>query len=434
MSVLILVLFGCLRIPETIRDIRELPQDHTHYIEFNRVLLPDEAQHGMDARYNALYFAPWHQGNPDLPKDPVIRQFQKFKKNPGYGENRRKRYASWVGSLLDNAKLDHYPNAGFTAITTDNTDLRLLPTHKPVFSSPGGYPFDRLQESWIAANTPLYVYHMTADKAWFLVGTPYATGWMASRCVAFADTDFTKKWERGGYAVVIRDKTPLYDDQDHFLFPASLGSIFPAVGETADAIRVLVAQADLSRKAVIRETVISKESAAVKPLKMTGVNMAKIANELINETYGWGGVYENRDCSAMIRDLYAPFSLWLSRHSEDQAKQDGLFIDLQNLSPEEKERMILKQGIPYLTLLWIKGHIMLYIGEHEGQPLVFHNFWGVRTKDFLGRPGRKIIGQAAITTLHPGIELYNFASPEGDYLNSIAGMTLLVNPTGQEGL
>jgi hypothetical protein len=94
--------------------------------------------------------------------------------------------------------------------------------------------------------------------------------------------------------------------------------------------------------------------------------------------------------------------------------------------------MILKKGIPYLTLIWRRGHIMLYIGSHQGRVLVFHNFWGVRTKGFLGRETKKIVGHAAITTLHPGMEFQDGDKPESDYLNGILGMTLLANPGNPE--
>ena len=44
--------------------------------------------------------------------------------------------------------------------------------------------------------------------------------------------------------------------------------------------------------------------------------------------------------------------------------------------------MILEQGMPFLTLIWMKGHIMLYIGNEHGRALVFHEFWGIKTGDF----------------------------------------------------
>ena len=90
--------------------------------------------------------------------------------------------------------------------------------------------------------------------------------------------------------------------------------------------------------------------------------------------------------------------------------------------------MILKQGIPYLTLLWMKGHIMLYMGTYEEKILVFHNFWSVGPKDWMGSRERKIVGHAAITTLQPGMELYETDTTKGNYLNYVLGMTQLIKP------
>lgn len=161
-----------------------------------------------------------------------------------------------------------------------------------------------------------------------------------------------------------------------------------------------------------------------KPLPFTYINAVNIANEFIDEPYGWGGLYGNRDCSAMTRDFFAPFGIWLPRHSEDQAKQLGQYIDLQDLDPEQKEKIILEQGVPYLSLLWRKGHIMLYIGNENGRALIFHNIWGLRTTDCDGKEGRKIIGKAVITTLHPGKEL-NYLDPEGLLIKHLSALAIL---------
>jgi len=241
-----------------------------------------------------------------------------------------------------------------------------------------------------------------------------------------------KTWERGHYAVIIKDKIPVYDEEGRFIFKAPLGSVFPKTGEDAKRIKLLVAVADQNGRAFIKSAFVSIAEATSKPLRLTTFNIADLANELINEPYGWGGLYQNRDCSAMIRDLFTPFGLWLPRHSADQAKEVGTFIDLQRLSPKEKEMMILKRGVPYLTLIWRRGHIMLYIGSYQGNALIFHNLWGVRTKDFLGRESRKIVGHAAITTIHPGLELHDNGAPDSDLLSGVLGMTVLVGSENEK--
>ena len=65
---------------------------------------------------------------------------------------------------------------------------------------------------------------------------------------------------------------------------------------------------------------------------------------------------------------------------------------------------------------------MLYIGQNDDKAIVFHNIWGLRTKDELGR---KIIGKSVITTLDPGKNLRN-ADPNGSLIKRVEGITLLV--------
>ena len=138
-------------------------------------------------------------------------------------------------------------------------------------------------------------------------------------------------------------------------------------------------------------------------------------------------MYQNRDCSATMKDLFSPFGIWLPRNSMDQAAKGVVFIDLSRLSCKEKEKMIISKGIPYLTLIWLRGHIMLYIGSYKGRAMVFHNLWGIKTKSFLGKEGRKIVGHAAITTVSPGKDLYN-TDPKDGILGKIVGMILLIPP------
>ena len=92
-------------------------------------------------------------------------------------------------------------------------------------------------------------------------------------------------------------------------------------------------------------------------------------------------------------------------NSSAQAKA-WQFISFVKASPSGKESIIKDEGVPFATLLWLRGHITLYIGEYKGEPVMFHNVWGVRTDDGNGE-GRHIIGRAVVTSLQPGAELPN---------------------------
>ena len=101
---------------------------------------------------------------------------------------------------------------------------------------------------------------------------------------------------------------------------------------------------------------------------------------MVGQAYGWGGSLADRDCSATIRDLFVPFGLWLPRNSSKQAKQ-GTVIPLSDLSPNQREKFLVEKGVPFLTLVRIPGHIMLYIGTHEDRAVVLHTIWGLRTRN-----------------------------------------------------
>jgi len=435
------LLAGCLKQADTVKDVSDLRQDHASYLSDTvktKDILAAETQSLMDEDYNIIYFSVWHQRQPfhALP-ERVFFDFKKFSVNLGYGENKIKHSKAWIKKLQQNAFLENYPNALYFAITTRNTNLRILPTQGPHFNSSEGdsssWPFDNLQRSSVAANTPIFVCHISADKAWALVETCYTFGWIPVEDFARVDAGFIKTWESGRYAVITRDQTSILDADDNFILRTSLGYIFPLVKEMPDKLEILVAAADENTNAVIKHGFVRREMSTVKPLRFNYANAAKIADELIGEPYGWGGLYGNRDCSSMTRDFFAPFGIWLPRHSEDQVKEVGNYIELQGLSPEQKEKIILEKGIPYLSLLWRKGHVMLYIGEKNGRALIFHNIWGIKTRDSAGEEGRRIIGQAVITTLHLGYELSCLDQQEGYLLNRISALNVLVpyNPYNQ---
>ena len=197
--------------------------------------------------------------------------------------------------------------------------------------------------------------------------------------------------------------------------------VFPLLKESKRNYHILTAAATTTKYAYSKESVISKAHARRMPVPLNIENVSSICGKLTNKPYGWGGLYNNRDCSAMIKDIYTPFGIWLPRNSTSQAKNGGLFFDLSNLEAESKEEFILNNAVPYLTLLWFPGHIMLYIGEKDEDPIVFHNIWGIRTND---ERKRKIIGKSVITTLQPGEGIEN-ADETADFLERIKAMTLI---------
>jgi hypothetical protein len=144
--------------------------------------------------------------------------------------------------------------------------------------------------------------------------------------------------------------------------------------------------------------------------------------EVFKSNYGWGGMYGQRDCSSMLRDMYAPFGIWLPRNSSQQAKV-GKIINLENLTDDEKIAIIKNQAVPFQTLLYKEGHIVLYVGTFENEIVVFHNTWGIKTKkDDI--EGRVVVGKTVFSTLRLGEDVQDY-DKEGEILTNLKSMNIL---------
>ncbi|MDD4463772.1 MAG: SH3 domain-containing protein [Desulfobacterales bacterium] len=427
---LLLVLGACSGL-EPIQDLRILDQNpaaHLNPVDSGRPIMDARNQLIACKAFQDRLFAPWRRQTPEYSESFPEQKLLRFGRNPGYGENRRLHDAAWIRDIARNADMDAYPNACFPAITIRNTDIRALPTHKPHFTSfqsPGqGYPFDNLQESAMAVNTPVFLSHISRDRAWVLAESHYCLGWIPAADVARTDEAFIQAWQCGSHICMVKDEAPVCDESGTYHFKAPLGSIFPLIAKNDAGYRIRIAVPDENRRAVIKPAAVEASLACGQPMAMTTANVARVAMELSGEPYGWGGILMNRDCSAMIKDLFAPFGIWLPRNSSEQAEQSR-FSDLRNLPDAEKKTRILMNGVPFATLLWFKGHIMLYIGGFRNEPLVFHNTWGVPTKGLFGKSDRAIIGCASVTTLAPGRERRDFDRKKGTLLQRVERMIFL---------
>ena len=189
----------------------------------------------------------------------------------------------------------------------------------------------------------------------------------------------------------------------------------------------MVARAEQTGQAQELRARVSKSEAKRHPLEFNGAAIARIGNLLIGTPYGWGEMFEDRDCSAMVRDFFIHFGIWLPRGSYDQV-HSGTTISLAGKSAADKARLLSEKGIPFQTLIHLKGHVMLYVGTVDGTPLVFHDLWGVSFKGKDGKDAKQIIGKAVISTLTPGSELNLTSKPLMARISKMRNVTDLCAP------
>jgi len=399
-----------------IKDTIEIPQE-TEPFSKKIVAMSAEEQLEYDRRYNERFFAPWDWGAVNLSKGEKTWQF-KYAKERTYREDRTSIPRSWYKKQIKNSNFKDSDSLSQPAITLRHTNLRLYPSEEGIYYDPRrtgeGFPFDYNQNSSVHMNTPIILSHYSLDKKWVYAQTSFAAGWIKVEDVAFVAPDFQNQFRNGDYSVTVKDNLDLSDDNGHISL-VKIGTIFPIDPETK---KYLIAKKDEKGYAYLEKVTVNDiDIIAHKPIKFNPYNLAYISQQLVGEPYGWGGGYETRDCSALTRDFFAPFGVYLARNSRQQARSGNDFISLKGMSAKAKKETILANAKPFRSLLFVPGHITLYLGERNGEPIILHNYWGVRLKDGT----KKVMARAIITTTTPGVELSN-VKKRSMLINTLTGV------------
>jgi len=397
-------------------DTSNIPQDPTPFTQQIELMSADE-QLSYDQLYNEKFFAPWSQSAVELTQSEKTWQF-KYAKERTYRANGQRISKAWYKQAIKNSNFKEADTLNLPAITLRHTNLRLYPSNQGIYYDPKrtgeGFPFDYSQNSAIYINTPIMVSHYSLNKNWVYAQSPFASGWIRTEDIAFTNLAFQEQFQNGDYAITVKDNLNLSDENGQISL-VKMGSIFPIDPQTK---KYLIAKKDEKGFAKLEKvTVNDVDIIAHKPIKFNQYNLAYISKQLVGEPYGWGGKEKCRDCSALTRDFFAPFGIYLPRNSRQQANSGAEFISLRGLNSNEKKESILNNAKPFRSLLFVPGHITLYLGEKNREPIILHNYWGVRLKD----GSKKVMGRAIITTTSPGKELSN-VKKKSMLINTLTGV------------
>ncbi len=408
--------------------VLDVPQRASQAVQISDdPLLAPAVQVAMHERALERFFAPWKQVRASLSAQDITWGVRSLGSKQGYAENLQPYPQDrWV-HVVALQDLPSYPSLSAAAITVRNTALRVLPSTRPFFLDPAqpgeGFPFDYFQNTAVWMGTPLFITHVSLDHAWYYAETAFASGWVRNEDVALTDRSFCAHYESKAMVALRKDETSLVG-QGLFLGQTHIGAIFPLDSRSGQGFMVKVPVRDAAGQAKIALAELGYPLASRMPLPLTSRSVAELADAMAGQLYGWGGMFENRDCSSNMRDLFLPFGIWLPRNSSQQARHGGELISLEGMDVEAKLHVIRTQGVPFASLVWLPGHIGLYLGmDGRGEPLLLHNLWGVRTTLPDGTEGRAVVGRLVISTLRPGEERGDVG--RDDFLEKVRGLTLI---------
>lgn len=418
---------GCASKTAFIEGFHDVPQSSAHFLPESPTspLLSTHDEKKMLERFRQKFFSPWNLTTPPAKKG-VFWANSYVKNRQGYAENTLPYTSDELESILQQTQTGTYPARFDNAIMVRSSDVRTLPTDKPFFldfeRAGEGYPFDYLQNSRIHIGKPVKIIHTDSTGFWVYIWADSFGGWVPYDHVAKTSPEFETSLQNASLLAITQDHTTLQDFLQLPITQAGIGTLLPLNGKQDGLLIASVPSRNPYGNAYWQESLLTPEQAQPFPLPLHAQNIASMIDSLLGQRYGWGGMYGNRDCSAFLRDIFAPFGLYLPRNSRGQANA-GKKISLSQLNTEEKEQLLRKQGIPFLSLLHAPGHIMLYLGHDEKHLYIAHSLWGIKTKEWF-HEGRQIIGQSAITSIRLGENLF-FHDRHKRLIDRIDSLTIL---------
>lgn len=278
-------------------------------------------------------------------------------------------------------------------LITQLTDQRVLPSETLLCAKRGDVNFDELQNSALDIGTPVAVLHQSADSRWSYVHDPLTPGWVKTDAIAFCTRQQLAEYvDTKDFAVVIVPKADLFlspslcDFHEYARMSVHLPlASTPSIGETS-AVLIPTKKANGTYEpkiAFVKNRDIHKGY-----LPYTPRNAMTQAFAMLNQPYGWGGMYGEQDCSRFIEQVFKTMGVQLPRNTGQQEQVGKAIGDFNRETRDDDKLDILdSQAIGGITILkFIKeNHVMLYLGCVDGRFYGIHDTASVNAFAGFGR-------------------------------------------------
>lgn len=272
------------------------------------------------------------------------------------------------------------------AVTVRCTEMRSIPTEEVIGYSATDKDDELLQES-LTVNEPFLVRaKCTYDDVTYYYGYSLnCPGWISGNDLAICSTkeEWIDAWKgevgEKDFIVVTTDRITL--DKTYYSENASdlklrMGTVLKLVPE--DEIPEIIGERGIWNNYIVYIPVrnddgsYSKEIAMISEhnnvsvgyLDFTQSNVLDVAFECLGDTYGWAGWLDAYDCSLYMAMVYRCFGIIIPRNGTWQQNVVQYKYDLSDFSEEEKMKFL--ETMPAGTMLFMPGHVTMYLGQENG--------------------------------------------------------------------
>ena len=328
----------------------------------------------------------------------------KLKEKSYYNIEGKKISEKEISELIDNSAIDQISDEITVSfgLLVKRTDVRAYPTDKVFATSPESIDQDMFQLTALSVGTPLAILHISRDRSWCFVQAPYYRGWIKYESVALVnnkeelvDNTDTERFLMVTESLVETEPNPFSLEISNIKF--QMGDMIPLVcdDKVPNSIPPDNQQAQSPEGCyVIKLPVKGKDGyLEIKPaliarsrgiregfLPYTRKNLILQAFKMLGERYGWGGLYNRRDCSRFIMDIYRSVGIKIPRDAGKPQEKiaAGKTIKFEGSLEKRREVMArLEPGDP----IYMKGHVVMYLGQYKNNHYVIHSGAGYGRKD-----------------------------------------------------
>ena len=301
---------------------------------------------------------------------------------------------------------------------------RVLPTDEALYAEPMDVDFDELQNNALDVGTPVVVMHESRDGKWLYVFDRMHRGWIEKDKIAFCSLDDVKMFIGSpDFVVVTASKGDIYRHPSLMEWHdyARMGARLLHKGTAGSgAVRITIPVRRIDGNVSFESAYMRASEVHEGYLPYTPRMIIQQVFTMINEPYGWGGMYGEQDCSRFIKEIFNTIGLYLPRNSSKQALVGVAIGEYPEGTPDTVKREALAHdALAGITIMRLRGHIMLFLGFVNDKPYAIHETWGYREKRWYGDRIR-VINRVAVTDL-----LLGQGSKKGSYLRRMYAIRML---------
>ena len=324
-------------------------------------------------------------------------------------------YAQYQANLnLDNLKESNPVRFG---MVVQRADMRTWPTDDRYFKTLDSKNLDRFQENGLFPADAVAVLHESLDGEWLFVQSYNYAAWVRKTAVAYGERQTILDYKQASdFLVITGDKvfTSFNPDVTGVSeVQLDMGIRVPLIKRAANensiggqnpyasyTIELPIRDADGNLK-LERGLIPRNKDVNVGYLPYTRENITRQAFKFLGERYGWGHSYNARDCTGFVSEVYKTFGFYMPRNSGQQGKSTIGENTRFDESSSQQDKLAALSNMDTGDLIYIPGHVMMFVADVDGKPYVIHDVSGLSYFDTNDDLYVGVLNGVSITPLLP---------------------------------